>query len=151
MFKRISFLLLFFVFAFDLDAFSTVADTTSFTMNSRLSFYSFEKSGEMILHIPQALIWKNLNIALKLDNKEITSWKGIPGKKILNLPYDLGIAPGLYKVIAEINSAKGTLYKAIAELVVLNSKPNEVKTEEYLSRSVSIVIRLSTLHFLKKR
>jgi hypothetical protein len=129
MLRRISYLLLLFAFALNLRSFSQVADTTSFKMNTRLSFYSYEKTGEMILHIPSGLLWNNLNITLKINDKELTSWKGIPGKKLLRLPFNLCMAPASYDVAAEIKSSKGTLYKATAGLIVLSYKSNEVKTD----------------------
>jgi hypothetical protein len=89
MLRRIICLFLLFVSALNLESFSQAVDTTSIKMNTRLSFYSYEKSGEMVLHIPRNLIWNNLNIDLRLNDKELTSWKGIPGKKLLNLPFDL--------------------------------------------------------------
>jgi hypothetical protein len=129
MLRRISYLLLLFAFALNLRSFSQVADATSFKMNTRLSFYSYEKTGEMILHIPSGLLWNNLNITLKINDKELTSWKGIPGKKLLRLPFNLCMAPASYDVAAEIKSSKGTLYKATAGLIVLSYKSNEVKTD----------------------
>jgi hypothetical protein len=129
MLSKITYLFLLFVFALNLRSFSQVIDTTSFKMNTRLNFYSSEKSGEMILHIPSELLWNNLYITLKINNKELTSWKGIPGKKLLCLPFNLGMIPASYAVTAEIKSSKGTLYKATAGLIILNYKSNEVKTD----------------------
>jgi hypothetical protein len=129
MLRRITCLFLFFVFAADTVSSSQAIDTTSFKMNSRLSFYSFEKKGEMILHIPQALMWKSLSIILKIGDKEMSSWKGIPGKKLLILPFEPGLIPSDYKVDAEIRSSKGTVYVTTTELIVLNHKSNEVKTD----------------------
>jgi hypothetical protein len=129
MLRRITYLFLFFVFAVNPESLSQAVDTTSFKMNTRLSFYSFEKYGEIILHIPKSLIWNHLNITLKINENELTSWKGIPGNKVLRLPFDLGIPTSSYKVVAEIKTSNGTAYKATAGLMVLTYKSNEVKTD----------------------
>jgi hypothetical protein len=129
MLRRITYLFLFFVFAADPESLSQSVDTTSFKMNTRLNFYSYEKTGEMILHIPSGLLWRNLDITLKINDKVLTSWKGIPGKNLLILPFDLGFEPSDYNVVAEIRSSKGTSYKTTTELMVLSYKSNEVKTD----------------------
>jgi hypothetical protein len=59
----------------------------------------------------------------------MSSWKGIPGKKLLILPFEPGLIPSDYKVDAEIRSSKGTVYVTTTELIVLNHKSNEVKTD----------------------
>jgi hypothetical protein len=129
MLRKITYLFLLFAFALNLRSFSQVVDTTSFKMNTRMNFYSFEKTGEMIFHIPSGLLWNNLDITLKINDKELVSWKGIPGKKLLGLPFELGLAPASYHVTAEIKSSKGTFYKAAAGLMILDYKSNEVKTD----------------------
>ena len=129
MLRRITYLFLFFAFILNLRSFSQVVDTTSFKMNTRMNFYSFEKTGEMIIHIPSGIIWNNLEIKLKIDGTELTAWKGIPGKKLLGVPFNIDMAPASYAVTAEIKSSKGTLYKAAAGLIILNHKANEVKTD----------------------
>ena len=98
-------------------------------MNSRLSFYSNEKNGEMILHIPSSLIWRNLNITLKINDKELTSWKGIPADKLLRLPFSIDLVPGIYNIEAEIKSSAGKMFRTKASLTLLDFKPNEVKTD----------------------
>jgi len=128
--RKLNYLFLIPAFALSLNLSGQRIDSTSFKMNPRLSFYSFENSGEMLIHIPQGLIWNNLNITLKISDKEIISWKGIPGKRILAVPFDLGINPSTYKVVAEIKSSDGYLYKATSGLQILDSKPNEVKTDK---------------------
>jgi hypothetical protein len=129
MVKRITHLFILLVFASNLNSWGQVIDSTSFKMNSRLSFYSNEKNGEMILHVPSSLIWNNLNITLKINNKELTSWKGIPADKLLRLPFSIELVPGIYNIEAEIKSPAGKMFRSTAELNVLNFKPNEVKTD----------------------
>jgi hypothetical protein len=129
MVKRISYLTLLLIFTFNPRSPAQNVDATSFRMNSRLSFYSYEKNGEMILHIPPGSVWSNLNITLKVNGMELTSWDGVPRKKTLSLPFKINMPPSSYKIEAEIKSSKGTIYKAESELVILNYKPNEVKTD----------------------
>jgi len=112
------------------DVYSQMIDSTSFKMNSRLSFYSFEKSGEMLLHVPQNLMYANLSVAIALNNQSLGIWKGIPGKKVLRVPFEINLQSGDYKIIAEITvSGRNIRYLASDDLLILNYKPNEVKTD----------------------
>lgn len=123
------YLFLLFSVSISINSFSQKIDSTSFQMNSRLSFYSNEKSGEMIIHIPQSLIWNHLNIVLKINNMELATWKGISGNKILSLPFDIDISSAIYTVEAGIKSSNGSAYKTTASLNILDYKSNEVKTD----------------------
>ena len=114
MLKKTFYLFLLFAFVISLKSFCQPVDTTSFKMNSRLSFYSNEKNGEMILHVPPSLIWRNLNITLKINDKELTSWKGIPADKLLRLPFSLDLVPGIYNIEAEIKSSAGKMFRTTA-------------------------------------
>jgi hypothetical protein len=127
--KKSLYLFLLFLFFINLKSFCQPVDTTSFSMNSRLSFYSNEKNGEMILHVPALLLWNNLNITLKINDKDLTSWKGKPGNKILRLQFELGLVPSIYNIEAEIRSSSGKLFRSAAPLIILDFKPNEVKTD----------------------
>jgi len=123
------YLLLFFALSISLNSFGQKIDSTSFEMNSRLSFYSNEKSGEMIIHIPQSLMWSRLEIVLKINKNEISDWKGISGAKLLTIPIDIDMPSAIYNVEAAIKSANGSLYKTSAVLIILDYKANEVKTD----------------------
>ena len=112
-----------------LNSFSQIVDTTSFRMNSRLTFYSYEKRGEMILHVPKSLSGTSLNISLKINNKELTSWKSISGKKMLRVQFNIDMVPADYTVVAEIKSSGGKDFRTTARLTILNFKQNEVKTD----------------------
>lgn len=106
-------------------------DSTTFNVNSRLSFYSFEKNGEMLLHVPASFTGRHINITLKIDGNSVYSWKGYPGRKILRLPFPINLSPAVYKTEAEIvtipsNSIK---YSAGTNLIILKYKSNEVKTD----------------------
>ena len=110
---------------------SQIIDSTSFSINSRQSFYSFEKDGEFLLHVPQSLVNTYLSINLKIEEKIIASWDGKPGRNILRLPFILNLVPSVYKVEGRIiiTSGSGMIYSTKTNLVVLSYKPNEVKTD----------------------
>ena len=104
-------------------------DASSVKMNSRLSFYSTEKTGEILLHLPQSIVWSNLQVKLKTNDSELTSWKGIPGSKILRVTFDINLNPAIYTLTAEIISSGGSHYSSSCELIILEHKANEVKTD----------------------
>ena len=125
-------LLTFLVFFPELPVISQPADTTSFRMNTRFSFYSFEKDGEILLHVPQNLIFSNISVDLEIDNMPCAAWKGVPGKKILRLPFALNFLPGSHKATTKISvSGRSLKYIASCDLLLLKYKPNEVKTDRF--------------------
>lgn len=106
-------------------------DSTSFTINTRLSFYSFEKSGEMLLHVPQSFIYNKIEVSLTLDSIKISSWKGVPAKKIIRIPFSFDLIPSSTTIIASIQvSGRSTRYITSADVIVLKYKSNEVKTDK---------------------
>jgi hypothetical protein len=117
-------------FLFIQQTYSLNTDSVTFRINPRLSFLTYEKSSEMLLDVPQSLIYNNLSVSLKVDNDTIGSWKGIPGKGILRITFDLDLQPAAYKVAADIAiSGRSLRYLAVADLIILDYKPNEVKTD----------------------
>jgi len=102
-------------------------------INSRFSFYSFEKQGEMLLHIPQELSGKGLTIKMNIGGNDAGSWKGVPGSEILRIGFPVDLHPGRYDFNAGIttDNTYGAVkkYTATAELLILAYKPNEVKTD----------------------
>jgi hypothetical protein len=101
-------------------------------MNTRLSFYSCEKNGEMILHIPALMIGSNLTVQLRIGETVIALWKGNTWKRILRIQFEFDLAPGNYPVEAEIlSAASGEKYKSHTILIILNYKSNEVKTDRF--------------------
>jgi hypothetical protein len=110
---------------------SQIIDSTSFSMNTRLSFFSFEESGEFLLHIPPPFVQKNLAISLTIGEKTIASWNEKPGRTILRLPFSLNMAPSVSKaeVIIRLATNPGIIYEAATKLIILSYKPNEVKTD----------------------
>ena len=110
---------------------SQTVDSTTFEINSRLSFYSFERNGEFLLHIPAGLSSVSLSIKIKIDGEVIASWRGKPRMNILRVPFTFNLAPSIYKTDAEITvtARAGITYMATTRLIVLSYKPNEVKTD----------------------
>ena len=108
-------------------------DSLSFTIISRQSFYSYEKSGEFLLHIPGVFVKKHLSISLNIGEEIIASWNGIPGRDILRLPFMINMKPSVCKVEATIKDASSPtlIYIAKTNLVVLSYKSNEVKTDRF--------------------
>jgi hypothetical protein len=106
-------------------------DSSYFKINSRQSFYSFEKNGEFLLHVPPVLVQKNLSINIKNGRDTLTTWNGKPGKEILRVPFSLNLSPSVYKIEAKIiiTTSPGVIYQASTNLVVLSYKSNEVKTD----------------------
>jgi hypothetical protein len=123
-------ILLFLCFILSAGSFGQTIDSSSFKINSRFSFYSFENSGEMLLHVPQNIIYCNISANLSLNGETAGSWKGIPGKRIIRIPLILNLKPSDYKLIAEVSvTGKPYKYLACCDLLILDYKPNEVKTD----------------------
>lgn len=106
-------------------------DSYSFKINTRLSFYSFEKNGEFLLHVPAVLSHNNLSINIKIGEEIIASWNGRPGRNILRLPFSINLGPSVYNIEARIivTTSPGAAYRATTKLIVLSYKSNEVKTD----------------------
>jgi hypothetical protein len=130
--KSILFLLIFVhVLSINQEAPGQSVDSNSFKINTRLSFYSFEKSGEFLLHVPAALSQKFLSITIMNGEDTITSWNGKPSGSILRIPFSINPVPSCYDITALISAAArpGLKYTASAKLIILAYKPNEVKTD----------------------
>ena len=123
-------LILFKIAVLNSEALSQNIDSLSFRLYSRLSFHTFEKRAEMLLHIPQNLIYNYLTVTIKINNDTISSWKGVSGKRILRIPFDLNFNPADYKITADIATwNKKIKYLAKSDLIILDYKSNEVKTD----------------------
>jgi hypothetical protein len=124
-------LIIILLFLLSSSSFSQFIDSSSFKINSRLSFYSFEKNGELLIHLPIYLMHSNLSIEIEVAGKPLLSWKGKATANILRLPFIIILPPSVYDIEAEITSANkpGVRFFASTELVVLYYKPNEVKTD----------------------
>ncbi len=110
--------------------FSQPADSTSFASNTRLSFYTFEKNAEILLHVPAKLQYNNIIATVKINDDTLATWKGIPSEKILRIPFGLKLSPSDYKVITLISTPiSGKKFITSCNLKILDYKPNEVKTD----------------------
>jgi hypothetical protein len=111
--------------------YSQPVDSSSFRIYSRLSFYSFEKNGEFLLHVPSNLVKSSLSVTISTREKIIASWKGKPDRSILRIPFANDLSPSTYKTTAKISAGSGSemRYLANTDLVILSYKPNEVKTD----------------------
>ncbi|MFH0842156.1 MAG: hypothetical protein V1903_05995 [Bacteroidota bacterium] len=112
------------------NVYSQIIDSTSFSMNSRLSFYSFENEAEMTIEIPAGLSSSEMSIKLAVDGMIVNELVCKPGKKLLRIPFEMNLNPGDYKIVADIKvTGQSTKYISVADLIVLNYKSNEVKTD----------------------
>jgi hypothetical protein len=108
-------------------------DSTTFVMVSRQSFYSYEKDGEFLLHIPSAISKNHMSISLKSGEDIIATWNGIPGRNILRISFPINMKPSIRKAegTIKVTANPGITYKSQTELVILAGKPNEVKTDRF--------------------
>jgi hypothetical protein len=124
-------LLLIVSFFLTFESLSQPIDSASFKINTRLSFYTYEKDGEFLLSIPQTYRQNNLLVSIKIDNNTIATWSGKPGGIILRIPFKINMDPSVYNVEAKIvlTGRSEASYSAKTNLIVLQYKPNEVKTD----------------------
>ncbi len=129
--KLISLFIIITLNSFSQIIFCQAIDTTYFKIYPRYSFYSYEKDGEFLLHVPQGLSTSNLSIDVLVNGEVLTSLKGRPGKTLFRIPFNIHFPPSVYKVIANIAISwrPGVVYQAKTDLPVLAYKPNEVKTD----------------------
>lgn len=104
-------------------------DSTPFILNSRLSFYSFEKNGEMLLIVPGSINGSLLSVRLFINDSEVYSGKNLQRKNIIRLPFETNLPPAQYAARAEITVSGGKRYLATTHLTILEYKVNEVKTD----------------------
>ncbi len=116
--------------AFSQKAHNQSIDSVSFRLNSRYSFYSAEKSGEMLLHVPSGLIWTRLKVDLLINMDTLYSSTLVPGRKTIRVPFSIDLRTGTYRVSAIISApGRKTPFIASGWLRILPYKPNEVKTD----------------------
>ncbi|HEX7493975.1 MAG TPA: hypothetical protein VF346_07135 [Bacteroidales bacterium] len=108
-------------------------DSSSFKIYSRLSFYTFEKNSEFLLHIPPYLLNNQLTIDLKVNSEIVASFRKKPDMSLLRIPFVINLPPSAYKVEVTINvkSRPGVIYRAKTDLIILTYKSNEVKTDRF--------------------
>ncbi len=106
-------------------------DSTSCILFTRHNFYTNEKTGEFLLHIPPALRNKTLIINITSEKDSICSWKGLSDRIILRIPFSFSYGPSNRKILAAIKYpySRTINYTATTNLLILPYKPNEVKTD----------------------
>ena len=108
-----------------------VVDSTSITINTRLSFYSNERSGELLVRIPAPLIGTKLNILIRSGDTLLSDWGGNSSGNYLKVPFTIKSSLPAGEINAEIVNpgAPGIQYTATCLLEILPHKANEVKTD----------------------
>ncbi|MDD3052287.1 MAG: hypothetical protein PHR06_14230, partial [Candidatus Cloacimonetes bacterium] len=108
-------------------------DSTTFQIYSRLSFYSFEKNGEFLLHLPVSLSQSKLSINIIIGKDSLAAWSGRPGRNILRIPFSISKMPSICNIEASITVIERPriIYTATTKLIILAYKPNEVKTDRF--------------------
>ena len=130
-------LLYFFIFSLAVSTFqytqSQSIDSSSFKIYSRLSFYTFEKNSEFLLHIPSVMLNNQLSIDLKIGSETVVSFKKKPDMRVLRIPFIINLTPSEYRAEVTINvkSRPGVIYRAKTDLTILAYKSNEVKTDRF--------------------
>jgi len=119
---------------FNPDILSQTIDSTSFSICTRQSFYSFEENAEMLVKVPRNIINMNLEIRLINNSDTIAEWTGKATKEILRVPFSLKSIRTKCDIKAEIFtyrfiSDKRERHSAKTSLIILPYKPNEVKTD----------------------
>jgi hypothetical protein len=106
-------------------------DSLSFGILPRQSFYTYEKRGEFLIHIPSVFSRKQLEIKVEAGKEDLVSWKGIPGRNILRVQFSIDLPPSVYIAEATINipASPGKIYRIKTDLIILPNKSNEVKTD----------------------
>ncbi len=99
-----------------------IIDSTSFSINTRMSFYSYEKTGEFLILVPANLTSSNLSVDIMIDGEEFISFKKIPGSTIFRIPFNINMLPSFYKIIAKISVSwkPGFIYQAKTDLNILS-------------------------------
>jgi hypothetical protein len=113
---------------FLLNTYSQGSESSSFKLFTRQSFYTYEKSGEFLLHVPPAFRNVYIKVSVSSENDSLCTWKGIAGKDVIRIPFIINSQPSTCRVKANISSGSAQ-FSAGTDLIVLNYKPNEVKTD----------------------
>jgi hypothetical protein len=104
-------------------------DTVSFTLVPRLSFCSCEKNAEFLLHVPARLSHSELSVRITIGGNPIATWKGRAGGGIIRISGPVDLAPAVYRAIAGISAGRGLSFLAATNLIILQPRSNEVKTD----------------------
>ena len=129
--KQFYIFILYLLSSLNIPALAQKTDSLTFTLYTRYSFYTLEESAEMILHVPQSYINNKISALFKVNTSDtLIKWEAVPGKRIVRIPFKPFINTGFHKITAEIRvSGSITRFIAGTDLIKLNYKPNEVKTD----------------------
>jgi hypothetical protein len=110
---------------------SQTVDSSAFKLYTRLSFYSFEKNGEFLLHVPSAFSQNNLSVIIKTGSDTLASWTGRSGRTILRIPFLIKFPTSVYNIeaIIKVTANPSIIYITTTKLNILSYKSNEVKTD----------------------
>lgn len=130
--KNTTFTLIFIFFTFYQFADGQSIDSSSFEIFPRLSFYTSEKKGEFLLHVPATFRNNILSVSVLTGEDTLARWEGKPGKGIIRIPFSLNFKPSDYRINANILPESGARkeYCANTTLTILRYKSNEVKTDK---------------------
>ncbi|HOP58956.1 MAG TPA: hypothetical protein PLR52_06005 [Bacteroidales bacterium] len=104
-------------------------NSSLFQANTRLSFYSHEKEGELLLHVPRGFEYRTLSVILKVKSDTIGTWQGIPRQNLIRIPFIIDLQPAFYTIHTHITAPGNDQYLSECELNILKYKPNEVKAD----------------------
>jgi hypothetical protein len=109
----------------------TGIENPDFKIQSRLSFYSVEKEGEILLYFSRKYLNENLIVRIRQDDKLICEQTGKPGQDIVRIPFNITGEIHSGKIDAEIiiSGRQEQTFQLSCDLVILHHKPNEVKTD----------------------
>jgi len=109
---------------------SCQVDSVSFSIVPRYSFWSCEKKGEILLHVPSRFSASRISASVKLSGSTICDWSGIPGGNITRITFDIDSSFRTGLLQAEIKAAgSSTKYFCSSEAFFIRYKPNEVKID----------------------
>ncbi len=110
--------------------FPAFSQDNTFQISSRYSFYSFENAGEIVMRVPRAYVWQNIEITVYIKNDTIGYWKGVPRTNKITIPIQFDLTPANYLAVAEIKFLNGDhAITTNGTLTILPYKSNEVKID----------------------
>ncbi|NLN30751.1 MAG: hypothetical protein GX158_05880 [Bacteroidales bacterium] len=118
-------------FAFNNAASAQKTDSLTFSLNTRYSFHTSGENAEMLLHLPQAYTSAKLTVLVSLTSGDtVCQWSGTARNRTVRIPFKPVSKKGSHKLMAEIRVAgSSTRFTAKTDLLILDYKPNEVKTD----------------------
>ena len=101
----------------------------SFKVRTRFDFYSIEQNGELLVHVPPGLRSGPLNIIIRSASGRLGEWHGVPGNELVRIGFSIPAKEKTGKIMTDITDGSGKLYTAGCDIVILEHKSNEVKTD----------------------